>query len=85
MIEHGVDPVLDVVVAALATELKVAEAVVRRAKSLKTDLKIDSISIVNVAFAIEDELGVQLDLERAGEFDSLSGIVGVVRNAMGCR
>lgn len=69
----------EVVARALATELKVSESVVRSAKSLKAELKMDSISIVNVVFAIEDELGIEIDLERPMELDSLDAIVGVVR------
>lgn len=73
------------VVRALAIELKVSEGVVRAAKSLKKELNMDSIAAVNVAFMLEEEYDVEIEIQEADDFDSLDQIVEVVRRAVASR
>ena len=78
---RGVD-LRSVVAKALATELKVSERDVIAARSLKTEYKMDSIAAVNVAFAIEEECNIELDLDENDQFDSVDAIVAIVEKAM---
>lgn len=73
------------VVAALSVELKMAAEVVRSANSLKHDLGMDSIGAVNVAFALEEELGIEIELTRGEPFDSVDDIVAIVDRCLGVR
>ena len=75
--------VADAVVRALAMELKVNEVDVRCASSLKSDLGMDSIAAVNVAFALEDELGIEIDIADGESLDSVSAIVSVIQRVLG--
>lgn len=77
--------VRDAVVRALAIELKVSNDQVVKAKSLKREMKMDSIAAVNVAFIIEEELGVEIEILEGDEFDSLDQVVAVVQRAVGAR
>jgi acyl carrier protein len=70
------------VLAALSIELKVSEAEIRAVRSLKTDLKMDSIAAVNVAFMLEEELGIEIELRDDDAFDSIEAIVNVVSRSM---
>jgi acyl carrier protein len=82
MITKEPSDLADVVVRALATELKVSEATVRSVRSLKGELKMDSIAAVNVAFVIEEAYDLEIDLDGADEFDSVDAIVEVVRRCI---
>lgn len=77
--------IAEAVVRALAIELKVSEGAIRSARSLKRDLKMDSISAVNVAFALEEEYDVEIDIREGDDFDSLEQIVDVVERAVTSR
>jgi len=79
-----VDPT-DVVVQALAVELKTSEERVRAARSLKADLKMDSIAAVNVAFLIEEEYEIEIEIDERDSFDSVEAIVAIVRRAFTTR
>lgn len=70
------------VVAALAVELKRTAEVVQCAKSLRGELGFDSIAAVNVAFALEERFGIEIELQRGEPFDSVEDIVGVVDRCM---
>ena len=83
MIANEPSDLADVVVRALATELKVSEATVRYVRSLKSELKMDSIAAVNVAFIIEETYDLEIDLDGADEFDSVDAIVDIVRRCIG--
>lgn len=73
----------DAVVRALAVELKVSEDQVVRARSLKAEMKMDSIAAVNVAFMLEEELGVEIEILEGDQFDSLDQVMAVVQRAVG--
>lgn len=75
----------DIIVRALATELKTSEADVRSARSLKADLRMDSIAVVNVAFVIEDEFDIEIEIDENDEFDSVAGIAAIVRRVLEAR
>lgn len=68
----------DVVVRVLSVELEVSADEVRAARSLRNDLGMDSIAAANVLFHLEEEFGVELDLEAADRLDSLPEILQVV-------
>lgn len=76
-----IDPT-EAVVRALATELKVPESVVLKARSLKTELRMDSIAAVNVAFALEDEYDIEIDIRQEDSFDSVEEIVAILRRVL---
>ena len=71
------------VIAALSFELKKAAEVVRSANSLKRELGMDSIGAVNVAFALEEELGIEIELVRGEPFDSVDDIVAILGRCLG--
>jgi len=71
------------VASVIATELKVTQQMVIDAVSLRRDLKMDSIAVVNVAFALEDALGIELDVARDQSFDSIESIVEALQRAIG--
>ena len=75
----------DIIVRALATELKTSETAVRSARSLKADLRMDSIAVVNVAFMIEDEFDIEIEIDENDEFDSVAGIAAIVRRVLEAR
>jgi acyl carrier protein len=77
--------VTDLVVQALATELKASDSAVRSARSLRGELKMDSIAAVNVAFVIEDAYEVEIEINEDDEFDSVESIVAVVSRALEAR
>jgi acyl carrier protein len=78
---NSIDPTA-VVVRALATELKASEGEVRSARSLKADLKMDSIAAANVAFMIEDEYDIEIQIDENDAFDSVDAIVAIVRRTL---
>lgn len=45
----------------LAVELSISEESVAVARSLRADLGMDSIAAANLLFALEEELGIELD------------------------
>lgn len=80
---EGQVSVRDMVVRALALELKRAEEVVLAAGSLRTELGMDSIGAINVAFALEEQLGIEIDVIRGEKFDSVGEIVLIVERIVG--
>lgn len=72
----------DAVVGALALELKQTEDAVRSAHSLKQDLGMDSIAAVNVAFVLEEEFGIEIEIARGESFDSVADIVSIVERCL---
>lgn len=71
------------VIRQIAIELKVEEAEVLRARSLRDDLKMDSVGAANVLFALEEELGVEIDLDDVVSLDTVADIQVVVLVALG--
>lgn len=78
------DALVGVIVKALSIELKLPEESIRAAASLKTDCRLDSIAAANVAFAIEEELGVEIEILKDDSFDTVGEIVALVaRSGLG--
>jgi len=75
--------VVEAVVWAIATELKVSEAAVREARSLRQDLKMDSIAAANVAFALESRYQIEIEINEKDTFDSVSAIAAIVERSIG--
>lgn len=76
----------ETVVRLIAIELNVPEDEVRAAGSLRRDLKMDSIAAANLLFALEEECGVELELDEVQRFDTVSDIAAVVaRSRRGAR
>lgn len=71
------------VVAALATELKVPQELVLAAASLRKECKMDSIAAANVAFLVEEEFGIELEISEGREFDCIESVMKVVVRALG--
>jgi acyl carrier protein len=70
------------IVRALAVELKVSEDVVRSTRSLREELRMDSIAAVNVAFAIEEEFDIEIEMSESDQFDSVEAICAVVMRSV---
>ena len=68
----------DLIVQVIAIELETTEAEVRAAASLRNNLGMDSIAAANVLFSLEEELGVELDLDEVESLDSVAEIAGLV-------
>lgn len=68
----------DLIVRVIAIELETSEEEVRAAASLRSDLGMDSIAAANVLFSLEEELGVELDLDEVETLDSVADIAGLV-------
>lgn len=78
MAMEGAFDLRGVVVRALAMELKVSEAAVEGARSLKSELKMDSIAAANVAFVVEEALGVEIEITKDDDIDTVGAIIAVV-------
>ncbi len=75
----------DAVVRALARELKVPESEVRAARSLREDLRMDSIAAVNVAFALEEEYNTEIEISEDDSFDTVDDIVAILQRVLAAR
>ncbi len=75
----------DAVVRALARELKVPESEVRAARSLREDLRMDSIAAVNVAFALEEEYNTEIEISEDDSFDTVDDIVAILQRVLVAR
>jgi len=71
------------VVRALAIELKVQEDVIREARSLREECGMDSIAAVNVAFVVEEELSIDIEMKESDVFDSVADMVAIVSRSVG--
>jgi acyl carrier protein len=69
----------DTIVRLIAIEMKTSEDRVRHAGSLRKDLGMDSISAANILFAIEEEYGIELQLDRVAAVDSLVDLRSVLQ------
>lgn len=76
------DVVRGAIVRALAIELKVSEDLIRNTKSLRNELAMDSIAAVNVAFVVEDELSIEIEMRESDVFDSVEDLVAIVRRSV---
>jgi acyl carrier protein len=72
----------ELVVRALAMELRTSERHVRSARSLRNELGLDSIAAANVTFVIEEELGVELDIREDDAFETLDDVLEVVARSI---
>jgi acyl carrier protein len=66
------------IVRVVAIELNRAESVVVNATSLRNDLAMDSVAAANVLFALEEECGVELDVNRVDSLDTLQDIEDLI-------
>ncbi len=73
--------VADTVARLVAIEMKTSEERVRRMRSFRSDLGMDSIAAANLLFAVEEEYGIELDPDELGRLDSLADVVGAVERA----
>jgi acyl carrier protein len=81
--EKDPEGVWGAVVRALATELKVSAESVCKARSLRGEFGMDSIAIVNVAFVVEEELSIEIEMNEGDNVDSVDDIVAVVNRSVG--
>ena len=75
------DDIATVVVRLISVELKVAEDRVRSAASFRRDLGMDSIAAANILFSLEEEYGVELELDKVEDLDTLDELVAVVASS----
>lgn len=78
---EAVHDVLSTVARLIAIELNVLEQQVWQAQSLRVDLGMDSIAAANLLFAIEEEFGISLELDRVEKIETLSQIAELVIRA----
>ena len=62
--------------------MKTSEERVRRVRSFRSDLGMDSIAAANLLFAVEEEYGIELDPDELGRLDSLADVVGAVERTL---
>jgi acyl carrier protein len=72
------DDMAAVVVRLISVELKVTEERVRSASSFRHDLGMDSIAAANILFSLEEEYGIELELDNVESLDNLEALVAVV-------
>jgi acyl carrier protein len=73
----------DTVVRLIAIELGVSPAEVEGARSLRSDLGMDSIAAASLLFALEEEWRVELG--ELGEIDTIDQIEAALHEAMGSK
>lgn len=73
----------EAVVRALSVELEVPTAEILAATSLRGDVGLDSMSIANVVFALEEEFACELDLEGTKRLDTVDDIARLLGAALG--
>ena len=73
------------VVRALCVELEVSEPDVMAASSLRRDVGMDSMSVANVVFALEEDFACELDLEGAKRLDTVGDIALLLQSALESR
>lgn len=69
---------VQLVVEALALELRKAQEDICKAKSLRLEVGMDSIAAINVAFALEEQLGIEIEIARGEAFDSVDDVVAII-------
>ena len=72
------------VIARLAVILKVEESSLTPATSLRKDLGVDSMTLMNIALDMEEEFtesGIEFDLEAFDNTDTIAEIITVIKNA----
>ena len=60
---------------------KMDRAVITRDKSLKRDFGIDSLAMIDVAVAAEDEFGVRIPDEEVERFETVGDFIDYVQQA----
>ncbi|HZR82615.1 MAG TPA: acyl carrier protein [Candidatus Binatia bacterium] len=75
----------ETVIRLIAIELDIPPAEVRKASSLRRDLKVDSVAAANLLFALEEEYAVDLDLERVDKLDTVDDIATLVERSIGSK
>lgn len=65
----------------LGKTAKVDQAAITRAKSFRTDLGIDSLSLIDVAVAAEDEFQIRIPDEELERFETVGDFVDYVQQA----
>ncbi len=85
MRETGDGELTETVIRLIGVELNASREDVRRAGSLRRDLKMDSVAAASLLFAIEEEYGIELELERVESIDTVEGIVAVVARSRASR
>ena len=76
------DPeIVDTVVRLLAIELNLPEPDVRGARSLRHDLKMDSVSAANLLYALEEAFGIELEIDDGARFDTAEDVAALVEKS----
>jgi len=75
------DDILQAFAGVLAKTAKVERTAVTRDRRLRDELGIDSLSLIDVAVAGEDEFGVRIPDEDLERFETVGDVVDFVRQA----
>lgn len=65
----------------LGKAAKVDQAAITRDKSLRNDFGIDSLSMIDVAVAAEDEFGIRIPDEELERFETVGDVIDYVQQA----
>lgn len=74
--------IMDTVARLVAIELRIPEEKVRRCRSLRKDLGMDSIAAANVLFALEQEYGVEIRLDEVEGLDNIEAVAVAVERSL---
>ena len=66
----------------IANQLEIDEAAITRESSCRQDLKADSLDTYELVYAIEEELGIKIDDEKANEFETVGDAYNFVKSQM---
>lgn len=66
----------------IADKLEIDEAKVTLESSFRQDLGADSLDTYELVYAIEEELGIKIDDEKANEFETVGDAYNFVKSQM---
>ena len=66
----------------IANQLEIDEAKVTLESSFRQDLGADSLDTYELVYAIEEELGIKIDDEKANEFETVGDAYNFVKSQM---
>ncbi len=64
----------------IADKLEVEESKITPEASFRQDLGADSLDTYELVYAIEEEMGIQIDDEKASEFETVKDALEYIRN-----
>ncbi len=72
--------VFEKLVSIIADTLDVSKDDLKMETSLKEDLEADSLDVVEIIMAVEDEFGIEIDDTAAFEFQTIADVVNYIES-----